>query len=33
MLQNQMMRSVANALYTGNLAGAMGNKELTDERF
>ncbi len=28
-----MMRSVASAVYTGNLAGAMVNKELTDEQF
>ncbi|RYF40659.1 MAG: NAD(P)/FAD-dependent oxidoreductase, partial [Cytophagaceae bacterium] len=28
-----MMRSVANAVYSGNLAGAIVNKELTDERF
>ncbi|RZK11415.1 MAG: NAD(P)/FAD-dependent oxidoreductase [Flavobacterium sp.] len=28
-----MMRSVANAVYTGNLTGAMVNKELTDEQF
>lgn len=28
-----MMRSVANAVYSGNLAGAMVNKELTDEKF
>lgn len=28
-----MMRSVARAVYSGNLAGAMANKELTDERF
>lgn len=28
-----MMRSVANAVYSGNLAGAMVNKELTDETF
>ena len=28
-----MMRSVANGVYTGNLAGAMINKELTDEQF
>ena len=28
-----MMRSVANAVYTGNLTGAMINKELTDEQF
>jgi len=28
-----MMRSVANAVYSGNLTGAMVNKELTDERF
>lgn len=27
------MRSVANAVYTGNLTGALVNKELTDERF
>lgn len=27
------MRSVAYAVYSGNLAGAMVNKELTDERF
>jgi thioredoxin reductase len=28
-----MMRSVANAVYSGNLTGAMINKELTDEQF
>ena len=28
-----MMRSVSNAVATGNFAGAMVNKELTDERF
>lgn len=28
-----MMRSVANAVYSGNLTGAMVNKELTDEEF
>lgn len=28
-----MMRSVANAVYSGNLVGAMVNKELTDEQF
>lgn len=28
-----MMRSVANSVYSGNLAGAMVNKELTDEQF
>lgn len=28
-----MMRSVANAVYTGNLTGAMVNKELIDEQF
>ena len=28
-----MMRSVANAVYGGNLTGAMVNKELTDEQF
>ena len=28
-----MMRSVANAVYAGNLTGAMVNKELTDEQF
>lgn len=28
-----MMRSVAAAVYSGNLAGAMVNKELTDDRF
>ncbi|KGE16027.1 NAD(P)/FAD-dependent oxidoreductase [Sphingobacterium deserti] len=28
-----MMRSVANAVYTGNLTGAMVNKELVDEQF
>lgn len=28
-----MMRSVASAVYTGNLTGAMVNKELTDEQF
>jgi len=30
---SSMMRSVANAVYTGNIAGVMANKELTDERF
>lgn len=30
---SSMMRSVANAVYTGNVAGAMVNKELTDEQF
>lgn len=28
-----MMRSVANAVYSGNITGAMVNKELTDENF
>lgn len=28
-----MMRSVANAVYSGNLTGALVNKELADERF
>jgi len=28
-----MMRSVANAVYTGNLTGAMVNKDLVDEQF
>lgn len=28
-----MMRAVANAVYSGNLTGAMANKELTDEQF
>lgn len=28
-----MMRSVANAVYGGNITGAMVNKELTEERF
>ncbi|HKG07866.1 MAG TPA: NAD(P)/FAD-dependent oxidoreductase [Pedobacter sp.] len=28
-----MMRSVANAVYTGNLTGAMVNRQLTDEQF
>ena len=28
-----MMRSVANAVYSGNMAGAMVNHELTAERF
>jgi thioredoxin reductase len=28
-----MMRAVANAVYSGNFAGAMVNKELTDEQF
>jgi len=28
-----MMRSIANAVAAGNLAGAMANKELTDEQF
>lgn len=30
---SSMMRSVANAVYTGNMAGAMANRELTEERF
>ncbi len=30
---SSMMRSVANAVYTGNLAGAMVNNELTQESF
>lgn len=30
---SSMMRSVANAVYTGNIAGVMVNKELTDEQF
>lgn len=30
---SSMMRSVSNAVATGNLAGAMVNKELVDERF
>nr|WP_243754650.1 NAD(P)/FAD-dependent oxidoreductase [Flavobacterium jejuense] len=30
---SSMMRSVATAVYTGNLTGAMINKELTDEQF
>ena len=30
---SSMMRSVAKAVYNGNLAGAMLNKELTDESF
>lgn len=30
---SSMMRSVANAVYAGNLTGAMVNKELTDEQF
>lgn len=30
---SSMMRSVANAVYTGNFTGAMVNKELTDEQF
>jgi thioredoxin reductase len=28
-----MMRSVANAVYSGNLTGAVVNKELTNELF
>jgi thioredoxin reductase len=28
-----MMRAIANSVYTGNLAGAMVNKELTEENF
>lgn len=28
-----MLRSIANAVYSGNLAGAVLNKELTDEQF
>ncbi len=30
---SSMMRAVANAVYTGNLTGAMVNKELTEEQF
>lgn len=30
---SHMMRSVATAVYTGNLCGAMVNKELTEEQF
>lgn len=30
---SSMMRSVANAVYTGSIAGAIVNKELTDEQF
>lgn len=30
---SSMMRSVANAVYSGNFAGAMANKELVDEKF
>ncbi len=30
---SSMMRSVASAVYTGNLTGAMVNKELTEENF
>jgi len=30
---SSMMRSVANAVATGNVAGAMANKELVDEIF
>jgi thioredoxin reductase len=30
---SNMMRSVANAVYSGNFAGAIVNKELTDEMF
>ena len=30
---SNMMRSVANAVYSGNVAGAMINRELTEERF
>jgi thioredoxin reductase len=30
---SNMMRSVANAVYSGNITGAMLNKELTDENF
>ena len=30
---SSMMRSVATAVYTGNMAGAMVNKELSDEQF
>lgn len=30
---NSGMRSIANAVYTGNIAGAMTNKELADEQF
>jgi thioredoxin reductase len=28
-----MMRSIANSVYSGNLAGAIVNKELTEEQF
>lgn len=30
---SSLMRSVASSVYTGNMAGAMVNKELTDEQF
>lgn len=30
---SSMMRSVSNAIATGGTAGAMVNKELTDEQF
>ena len=30
---SSMMRSIATAVYTGNMAGAMVNKELSDEQF
>lgn len=30
---SSMMRSLANAIYTGNMSGAMVNRELTEERF
>lgn len=30
---SNMMRSVANAVYSGNMTGAMVNRELTEERF
>ncbi len=30
---SSMMRALANAIYTGNLSGAMVNRELTEERF
>lgn len=30
---SSMMRSVANAVYTGNIAGAMVNMELVNESF
>jgi thioredoxin reductase len=30
---SSMMRALANAIFTGNMSGAMVNRELTEERF